>query len=153
MYSRVRFSRWRQGLSGPPGGAALAGVLAGVLAVLLGIGAAGAFPSGTGARAAAANAAGPARPAGHPRPGSAGGRRRHVGLGRLSHLCAGQPRAGRQYPNLRIFDWAAAAQDGWFISDGIHYTPAGYAARAHLIARALARAFPRSGAAAGCVIS
>ena len=54
--------------------------------------------------------------------------------------------ACRQYPNLRIFDWAAAAQDGWFISDGIHYTPAGYAARAHLIARALARAFPRSGA-------
>ena len=61
--------------------------------------------------------------------------------------------ACRQYPNLRIFDWAAAAQDGWFISDGIHYTPAGYAARAHLIARALARAFPRSGPAAGCVIS
>ena len=60
--------------------------------------------------------------------------------------------ACRQYPNLRIFDWAAAAQDGWFISDGIHYTPAGYAARAHLIARALARAFPRSGHAAGCVI-
>ena len=60
--------------------------------------------------------------------------------------------ACRQYPNLRIFDWAAAAQDGWFISDGIHYTPAGYAARAHLIAGALARAFPRSGPAAGCVI-
>ena len=60
--------------------------------------------------------------------------------------------ACRQYPNLRIFDWAAAAQDGWFISDGIHYTPAGYAARAHLIALALARAFPRSGHAAGCVI-
>jgi len=34
-------------------------------------------------------------------------------------------------PNLRIFDWASAAQDGWFISDGIHYTSAGYAARAH----------------------
>ena len=60
--------------------------------------------------------------------------------------------ACRQYPNLRIFDWAAAARDGWFISDGIHYTPAGYAARARLIARALARAFPRSGHAAGCVI-
>ena len=53
--------------------------------------------------------------------------------------------ACHQYPNLRIFDWASAAQDGWFISDGIHYTPAGYAARAHLIAGALARAFPRSG--------
>jgi hypothetical protein len=36
----------------------------------------------------------------------------------------------------------SVAQDGWFISDGIHYTPAGYAARAHLIARALERAFP-----------
>ena len=60
--------------------------------------------------------------------------------------------ACHQYPNLRIFDWAAAARDGWFISDGIHYTPAGYAARAHLIARALTRAFPRAGHAAGCVI-
>ena len=60
--------------------------------------------------------------------------------------------ACHQYPNLRIFDWASAAQDGWFISDGIHYTPAGYAARAHLIAAALARAFPRSGSSAGCVV-
>ena len=60
--------------------------------------------------------------------------------------------ACHQYPNLRIFDWASAAQDGWFISDGIHYTPAGYAARAHLIAAALARAFPRSGSGTGCVV-
>jgi hypothetical protein len=60
--------------------------------------------------------------------------------------------ACHQYPNLRIFAWASAAQDGWFISDGIHYTPAGYAARAHLIAGALARAFPRSGHSAGCVV-
>jgi hypothetical protein len=60
--------------------------------------------------------------------------------------------ACHQYPNLRIFDWASAAQDGWFISDGIHYTPAGYAARAHLIAGALVRAFPRSGSSTGCVI-
>ena len=60
--------------------------------------------------------------------------------------------ACHQYPNLRIFDWASAAQDGWFISDGIHYTPAGYAARAHLIAGALARAFPRSGPSTSCVI-
>jgi GDSL-like Lipase/Acylhydrolase family len=60
--------------------------------------------------------------------------------------------ACRQYPNLRIFDWASVAQDGWFISDGIHYTSAGYAARAHLIARALARAFSRSGPSASCVI-
>jgi hypothetical protein len=60
--------------------------------------------------------------------------------------------ACQQYPNLRIFDWASVAQDGWFIPDGVQYTPAGYAARAHLIARALARAFPRSGHSAGCVI-
>ena len=60
--------------------------------------------------------------------------------------------ACHQYPNLRVFDWASVAQDGWFISDGIHYTPAGYAARAHLIARALARAFPRTGHSASCVI-
>ncbi len=60
--------------------------------------------------------------------------------------------ACHQYPNLRVFDWAWAAQDGWFISDGIHYTPAGYAARAHLIAAALAQAFPASGASISCVI-
>ncbi len=60
--------------------------------------------------------------------------------------------ACQQFPNLRIFDWASAAQDDWFLSDGIHYTPAGYAARARLIARALARAFPRSGPSARCVI-
>ena len=358
MYSRVRFSRWRHGLSGTLGGAALAGVLAGVLAVLLGLGAAGVYPPGDGARASAAARGWPG-PARWPRrPGIPGARRRHAGLVRISRLRAGQIRgrrqqarrqpvrhgqarhqqarrqpphetsrrgagqhrasqrgasgqsaghragparaaavtpgtscrsvahigdstsvglvspvdlpdpaqrlaaqyrdvgvehswidasggrsmveempgqvngydtaramvsrgfrgcwvialgtndtanvsagsntgrmariqelmavahgapvmwvnvktldpsgpwaeanmqlwndtllqACRQYPNLRIFDWAAAAQDGWFISDGVHYTAAGYAARAHLIARALARAYPRSGHAAGCVI-
>ena len=60
--------------------------------------------------------------------------------------------ACHRYPNLRIFDWASVARDGWFISDGIHYTPGGYAARAHLIARALARAFPGSGPSASCII-
>ena len=39
------------------------------------------------------------------------------------------------YPNMRVYDWAAAAEDSWFISDGIHYTSAGYAARARLIAQ------------------
>ena len=39
-------------------------------------------------------------------------------------------------------NWAAAAQDSWFVADGIHYTSTGYAARAHLIAQALAAAFP-----------
>ena len=47
-----------------------------------------------------------------------------------------------RYPNMRVYDWAAAARRGWFIGDGIHYTSAGYAARAHLIANALASAFP-----------
>jgi peptidoglycan/LPS O-acetylase OafA/YrhL/lysophospholipase L1-like esterase len=46
------------------------------------------------------------------------------------------------YPNMRVYDWAAAAEDSWFISDGIHYTSPGYAARARLIAQALAQAFP-----------
>jgi len=60
--------------------------------------------------------------------------------------------ACQQYPNLRVFDWAAVARDNWFISDGIHYTSAGYAARARMIARALARAFPGTGHGAGCLI-
>ncbi|MBV8430566.1 MAG: acyltransferase family protein, partial [Solirubrobacterales bacterium] len=55
-------------------------------------------------------------------------------------------RACASYPDMRVYDWAAAAKDSWFISDGIHYTSAGYAARASLIARALARAFPQQGA-------
>ena len=50
-----------------------------------------------------------------------------------------------RYPDMRVYDWAAAVQDGWFIADGIHFTSAGYAARARLIARALAAAFPASG--------
>ncbi len=49
------------------------------------------------------------------------------------------------YPNMRVYDWAAAAKDSWFISDGIHYTSAGYAARSNLIAHALAAAFPDRG--------
>jgi peptidoglycan/LPS O-acetylase OafA/YrhL len=48
------------------------------------------------------------------------------------------------YPNMRIYDWPAVAQRSWFISDGIHYTSAGYAHRATAIADALAAAFPAS---------
>ena len=51
------------------------------------------------------------------------------------------------YPNMRVYNWAAAAKDSWFISDGIHYTSAGYAARAYRIAQALATAFPAPGSA------
>jgi hypothetical protein len=61
-------------------------------------------------------------------------------------------RACARYPNLRIFNWAAVARTRWFISDGIHYTSAGYAARAKMIADALARAFPQDGNSGGCVV-
>jgi peptidoglycan/LPS O-acetylase OafA/YrhL len=49
-----------------------------------------------------------------------------------------------RYPNMRVFNWAAHARPPWFISDGIHYTSAGYAVRSRLIAGALASAFPRA---------
>jgi lysophospholipase L1-like esterase len=61
-------------------------------------------------------------------------------------------RACPRFPNMRVFDWAAVVRDGWFIDDGIHYTSAGYAARARLIADALAQAFPASGGRVGCVV-
>jgi peptidoglycan/LPS O-acetylase OafA/YrhL len=56
------------------------------------------------------------------------------------------------YPNLRVFDWASIAQPSWFISDGIHYTSAGYATRAQQIAYALAYAFPAKGHSSNCVV-
>jgi peptidoglycan/LPS O-acetylase OafA/YrhL/lysophospholipase L1-like esterase len=58
-----------------------------------------------------------------------------------------------RYPNMRIFGWASLAQPSWFISDGIHYTSAGYAIRGRQIAQGLARAFPAKGHSRGCVIS
>jgi hypothetical protein len=61
-------------------------------------------------------------------------------------------RACAKYPNLRIFDWAAVVRPQWFISDGIHYTSDGYAARARLIAHALALAFPYNGQSHSCVV-
>jgi hypothetical protein len=60
------------------------------------------------------------------------------------------------YPNMRIYDWAADVKDAWFIEDGIHFTSPGYAARAQLIAQALAHAFPAKGKSPGgakCVVS
>ena len=59
-----------------------------------------------------------------------------------------------KYPNMRVFDWASMTNDGWFISDGIHYTSEGYAQRARLSADALVHAFPASGeeGGAGCVV-
>jgi len=58
-----------------------------------------------------------------------------------------------QYPNMRVFNWAALAQPSWFISDGIHYTSAGYAIRGQQIAYALARAFPAKGHSTGCLVN
>jgi lysophospholipase L1-like esterase len=55
-----------------------------------------------------------------------------------------------KYPNMRVYDWAAAVKPAWFLPDGIHYTSAGYAARAAAIAGALARAFPAHGHSHGC---
>lgn len=57
------------------------------------------------------------------------------------------------YPNMRIFNWAAMDQPDWHISDGIHYTSAGYAVRAAAIAHALAQAFPRSGHSSNCLVN
>ena len=62
-------------------------------------------------------------------------------------------KACARYPNMRVFNWAALAKAKWYISDGIHFTSAGYAARARLIAQALARAFPKTGASSGCLVS
>ncbi len=61
--------------------------------------------------------------------------------------------AAKQYPNLRIFNWAGMVQPAWHLSDGIHYTSAGYAIRAAAIAQALARAFPASGHSSGVLVN
>lgn len=62
--------------------------------------------------------------------------------------------ACRRYPNMRVYDWAGAVQNRWFIPDGIHYYSPGYAARAHLIADALAEAFPYGRRSpSSCVVS
>jgi hypothetical protein len=60
-----------------------------------------------------------------------------------------------KYPNMRVYDWASVVQNAWFSSDRIHYTSAGYAARAQLIASALAHGFPAGSSSAGssgCVV-
>ena len=61
--------------------------------------------------------------------------------------------ACKAYPNMRIFNWAAMVQPSWHLPDGIHYTSAGYAIRAHAIARALAKAFPANGHSSSCLVS
>jgi hypothetical protein len=58
-----------------------------------------------------------------------------------------------QYPNMRVFNWAPLPARSWFISDGIHYTSAGYYGRALYFADGLAMAFPQAGASQGCLVS
>jgi peptidoglycan/LPS O-acetylase OafA/YrhL len=61
------------------------------------------------------------------------------------------------FPNMRVYNWAGDVKDEWFIEDGIHFTSPGYAARAQLIAQALAHAFPAKGktegGSANCLVS
>ncbi len=61
-------------------------------------------------------------------------------------------RTAKDYPNMRIFNWAAMVQPVWHLSDGIHYTSAGYAIRAAAIAHALARAFPAGSHSKGVIV-
>ena len=58
-----------------------------------------------------------------------------------------------RYPNMRVFNWAALPQPSWFISDGIHYTSAGYEKRALYIADGLAEAFPQDGTSPNCLVN
>jgi len=58
-----------------------------------------------------------------------------------------------RYPNMRVFNWAPIPKRSWFISDGIHYTSAGYEKRALYIADGLAEAFPAAGATTSCLVS
>jgi hypothetical protein len=55
-------------------------------------------------------------------------------------------RASARYPNLAVYDWAAAARPEMF-TDGIHYTAAAYADRNRRFADALAAAYPTGGGA------
>lgn len=56
-------------------------------------------------------------------------------------------KACERYPNMRVYDWAAAAEDDWFEPDGIHNNPEGALVRSRNTADALAKAFPNPGAA------
>jgi lysophospholipase L1-like esterase len=47
-----------------------------------------------------------------------------------------------RYPNLHVFLWSTVVQDEWFSSDGVHYTPEGYAAFARSLADGVAAALP-----------
>ena len=53
-----------------------------------------------------------------------------------------------RYRNMRVFDWASAVRDEWFIPDGIHFTTPGYAARAPLHRKRDAQGLPGGAPAA-----
>jgi len=58
-----------------------------------------------------------------------------------------------RYPNMRVYDWANEAQDGWYLPDKIHPNEIGSKERAARIAKALAVAFPKDRApSAECVV-
>jgi len=66
--------------------------------------------------------------------------------------------ACNQYPNMRVYDWASAVKNKWFIDDGTHFTTPGYAQRSRLIANALRDSFPADGSlrhtnSSNCVVS
>jgi hypothetical protein len=61
-------------------------------------------------------------------------------------------KACARYPNMRVYDWASVVKGGWYISDGIHFTSAGYQARTRMVAQALAQSFPATGHSSGCLI-
>lgn len=66
----------------------------------------------------------------------------------------GLVKACAKYSNMRVYDWSSAYRTAWFGPDGIHATTAGYRHKAHLMALALASAFPAEGASSSdCLVS
>jgi peptidoglycan/LPS O-acetylase OafA/YrhL len=62
--------------------------------------------------------------------------------------------ACKRWPNMRIYDWRSEVQNGWYISDGIHFSSLGSQQRSKRIAAALTRAFPQGSApSTSCLVS
>ena len=49
----------------------------------------------------------------------------------------------KEYPNLRLYDWAGEVRDDWFIDDGIHPNTVGAKEKGRHFADALTQAFPK----------
>jgi hypothetical protein len=57
------------------------------------------------------------------------------------------------HPNMRVFNWSAIVQPGYYIPDGIHYNSLGSAVLAADFAGALVKAFPATGRSpASCLV-